>query len=114
MIYLYRCQGHHPPPLTYLVSLDVLGLAGEGDRVADPDGVVGQGSQELGLGVRDVVKRGVGRSSSSSCIEGSVNQLCSITAVQQDSTQLYIITTKLPPLAFLDLLIITIFSQLLN
>ena len=63
-----------------LVSLDVLGLTGEGDGVADPDGVVGESSQELRLRVRDVVEGGVGRpASSSTCIEGNVSHLYSIT-----------------------------------
>ena len=84
----------------YLVALDVLGLTGEGDSVADPDRVVGEGSQELRLGVLAVLERGVGwSSSSSSWTEGSVNQLHSlqlyrttfITAFSEESWPVFII-----------------------
>ena len=65
----------------YLVSLDVLGLTGEGDGMSDPDWVVGERPQELRLGVLALLEGGVARPpsssscSSSSCIEGTVNQL---------------------------------------
>ena len=42
-IHQYKC--------TDLVVLDVLHLAGEGDVVADPHGVVGESLQEVGTGV---------------------------------------------------------------